>query len=492
MRKIIFASITIAILLLIGAFAIVSAQDDTPSTSDTGTAPERDSVSLAIYNQGTALVQDRRTFTFETGVNLINFTDVAASIDPTSVSFTSLTDREGTVVLEQNYVYDLVGTSALLARYVDETIRVSTIDGTIYEGQLLSGRSEVILRTADGGVVVVSPDDIRDIRFPELPSGLITRPTLRWLINSQNGGEQQVELTYLTGGINWTADYNVLLATGNSSLDLNGWVTINNNSGTAYQDAQVKLVAGDVNRVQPDAIANRAIEFEMQADFAGAPAVEQREFFEYQLYEIGRQVTIGNNETKQVEFVNGTNVPATTFFVYDGSPQFYGYGGFYFDQFYGMTGISDVQNFLEFTTAEENGLGADLPAGRIRVYQEDVDGAALLIGENRIDHTPEGENVQIYLGNAFDLVGERTQIGFQLIGDRVVDETFEIRLRNRKDEETVQIRIPERLTRGANWEILNASHPYEALNAFAIEFRVDVPAGEEVIVTYTVRYTRPR
>jgi hypothetical protein len=493
MRKIIVISITIIILVLIGAFAIVSAQDDTPSTSDVGTAPERDSVAVTIYNQGTALVQDRRTFSFETGINLINFTDVAASIDPTSVSFSSITDPAGTSVLEQNYVYDLVGSSALLARYVDETIRVTTADGTVYEGQLLSGRSEIILRMRDGGVVVVSPDDIRDIRFPELPSGLITRPTLRWLIGSENGGNQQVELTYLTGGINWTADYNILLATDNASLDLDGWVTLSNNSGTAYQDAQVKLVAGDVNRVQPDPVARAQEEMiAMDMVFASEAAVQQREFFEYQLYEIGRQVTIGNNETKQVEFVNGTNVPSITFFVYDGSPQFYGYGGFYMDQFYGSTGITDVQNFLEFTTDEENGLGADLPAGRIRVYQKDVDGAALLIGENRIDHTPQGETVQIYLGNAFDLVGERTQTGFQLIGNTVVEETFEIKLRNRKDNDTVQIRIPERMTRSANWEILNSTHPYEKLNAFAIEFRVDVPAGEEVVLSYTVRYTQPR
>ena len=491
MRKIITLSITI-MLVLFGAIA-VSAQDETLSTSDAGDAPERDSVAVTIYNQGTALVQDRRTFSFETGINLINFTDVAASIDATSVSFTSITDPAGTSVLEQNYVYDLVGTSALLARYVDETIRVTTADGTIYEGQLLSGRNEVILRTDDGGVVVVSPDDIRDIRFPELPSGLITRPTLRWLIGSQNGGEQQVELTYLTGGINWTADYNILLATDNSSLDLNGWVTLSNSSGTAYQDAQVKLVAGDVNRVQPDTYARVEEDMMMaQAAFAPEPEVAQREFFEYQLYEIGRQVTIGNNETKQVEFVDGTGIPANTFYVYDGSPMFYGYGGFYMDQFYGMTGITDVQNYLEFTTAEEDGLGADLPAGRIRVYQEDVDGAALLIGENRIDHTPEGEEVEIYLGNAFDLVGERTQTDFKLIGDTVVEETFEIKLRNRKDEGSVEIRVPERLTRAANWEVLSSTHPYEKLNAFAIEFRVDVPAGEEVVLTYTVRYTRPR
>jgi len=490
MRKLAIGIFVGLLFVLIGSMVYVSAQDGDNSTSDTAAAPpERDSVAVTIYNQGTALIQDRRTYTFTMGDNLINFTDVASQIDPTSVSFISLTDPTGTSVIEQNYIYDLVGTSALLRRYVDEQIRVSTIDGTVYEGQLLSGSGEIILRTDDGGVVVISQDDVRDVQFPELPSGLITRPTLRWLVDSENGGEQQVELTYLTGGINWTADYNILLTTDNSSLDLNGWVTLNNNSGTAFQDAIVKLVAGDVNRVQPQTVARTEMQ-EMAFDDAGTgAAVEQREFFEYQLYEIARNVTVGNNETKQVEFVNGTAVPATTFYVYDSSQPFYGYGFFYYDQFYGQTGITDVGNYLEFTTDEEGGLGADLPAGRIRVYQEDVDGAALLIGENYIDHTPQGENVQIYLGNAFDLVGERTQTEFQVIGSNVVEETFEIRLRNRKDDETVEIRVPERLARGANWEIIESSMDYEQVNAFSIEFRAEVPAGEEVVITYTVRYT---
>lgn len=488
MRKLIISSILGILLLTMGSFALVSAQDD-GSTSDADAPPERDSVAVTIYNQGTALIQDRRTYSFTTGTNLINFTDVAANIDPTSVNFVSITDPLGTSVLEQNYIYDLVGTSALLRRYVDETIRVTTADGTVYEGQLLSGSGEVILRTSEGGVVVISQDDIRDIQFPELPSGLITRPTLRWLIDSENGGEQQVELTYLTGGINWTADYNVLLASDSSSLDLNGWVTLNNNSGAAYQDALVKLVAGDVNRVQPQDIVFREEELAFAAADTTDEGVAQREFFEYQLYEIARAVTIGNNETKQVEFVTGAAVPATTFFVYDSSPQFFGYGGLYTDQFYGQTGITDVQNWLEFSTDDETGLGADLPAGRIRVYQQDIDGAALLIGENLIDHTPEGESVQIYLGNAFDLVGERTQTGFEIIGRDTVEETFEIRLRNRKDDETVQIRVPERLTRGANWEIIESNMEFEQVNAFGIEFRVDVAPDEEAVITYTVRYT---
>lgn len=227
-------------------------------------------------------------------------------------------------------------------------------------------------------------------------------------------------------------------------------------------------------------------------DAMGGAGVVQREFFEYQLYEVERAVTIGDNETKQVEFVTGTNIPAKTYYVYNGSVPFYGYGGPITDQYYGQMGITDVQNYLEFTTGEEEGLGADLPAGRVRVYQEDVDGAALLIGENRIDHTPEGEDINIYLGNAFDLVGERTQTNFRLVSRSVLQETYEIKLRNRKDDQTVEIRVPERMFRWSNWEILESSTGFEKLNAFTIEFLVDVPPGEEVTITYTVQYSWPR
>ena len=217
----------------------------------------------------------------------------------------------------------------------------------------------------------------------------------------------------------------------------------------------------------------------------------QREFSEYQLYEVGRAVTIGNNETKQVEFVTGTNVPANQYFVYSASQPFYNYGYALTDQYYGQRGITDVQIYLEFSTGEEHGLGADLPAGRVRVYQEDIDGAALLIGENRIDHTPMGEELDIYLGNAFDLVGEHIQKDFRLISSRVLQETYTILLRNRKDDETVEIRVPEHMFRWSNWEILNATHPYEQLDAATIEFRVDVPPGEEVAISYTVQYSWP-
>jgi hypothetical protein len=481
----------IAIVALMMGMVAISTRPQAVRAQDAAQPPVREGVSLAIYNQGTALVQDRRTFPLTTGINLLDFTDVASGIDPTSVTFVSLTDPVGTIVLEQNYVYDLVDSSALLQRYLDQAIQVVADDGTVYAGQLLAGRGgEIILRQENGEIVVIGLDSVRDVRFPNLPGGLITRPTLRWLVQSAVDGDQQVELTYLTGGLNWTADYNVLLAQDNSSLDLNGWITLNNTSGAAYLDATVKLVAGDVNRIaQP-----QARELEMMADMAFAAAapteaVEQRELFEYNLYEITRPVTVADNETKQVEFVSGADVPANTFYVYEASPFFY--GGLVTDQYYGSTGITNVQSYLEFTTDEENGLGADLPAGRIRVYQEDVDGAALLIGENYIDHTPQGEDVQIYLGNAFDLVGERTQTNFNMLASNVIEETYEIRLRNRKTEETVEIRVPEHLFRWSNWEILQSTHEYTQMDSNTIEFRVNVEPDGETVITYTVRYTWP-
>ncbi|MBZ0282645.1 MAG: DUF4139 domain-containing protein [Anaerolineae bacterium] len=483
MRKLLPITLIVALFALAGMLVIpAAAQESQP-----------EGVSLTIYNQGTALVQDRRTFDLQTGINTLDFTDVATGIDATSVSFKSLTDPLGTTVLEQNYVYDLVGSSALLQRYLDEQIVITGDDGTIFEGQLLSSTyEEIIIKQADGQIVVIGLDSVRDIRFPSLPEGLVTRPTLRWILNSVAGGSQNVELTYLTSGMNWTADYILLLATDNTNLNLNGWITLNNTSGATFTDAQVKLIAGDVNRVQREEMlyANGAVD--MAAMPTSSPQVVQRDISEYKLYEIGRPVTVANNETKQVEFVTGADIPATTYYVYDSSAPFYGYYGPVTDQYYGQTGLTDVQNWLEFSTGEENGLGADLPAGRVRVYQEDVDGAALLIGENTIDHTPEGEMIRFKLGNAFDLVGERIQTSFQYLGSNVLEETYQITLRNRKEDATVQIRVPEHLSRWSNWEILNASAEYTQTDSATIEFRVDVPPGGETVITYTVRYTWSR
>jgi hypothetical protein len=269
-------------------------------------------------------------------------------------------------------------------------------------------------------------------------------------------------------------------------------VTLTNVSGTAYPNAQLKLVAGDVNRVM-DVFAEEQLMFDAvpMAATRGGDMVEQREFFEYKLYEVQRAVTIGNNETKQVEFVSSTGVPANTFYVYDSSYPFYGYGSPVRDQYYGITSVTTVGSYLEFSTGEENGVNADLPAGRVRVYQQDTDGAALLIGENTIHHTPKGEDLQLYLGNAFDLVGERLQTNFEVVSSTVIRESYEIRLRNQKDTQAVEIRVPERLTRWSEWEILDSSHDFTKIDSSTIEFRVEVAPQGETVVTYTVQYTFP-
>lgn len=468
-------------LILLGSLATVGAQESS------------DAIAVTVYNQGTALVRDQRTLTLTEGINLVNFREVAATIDPTSVRMVSLSDPGGTVVLEQNYIYDLVNGSALLARYLDETINITAADGTLYTGELLSGRNnEAILRNAVGEIIVIRLQDVRDIRFPALSDALITRPTLQWLLHSSTAGAQQVELTYLAGGMNWTADYNMLLSEDESSLDLSGWVTLNNHSGRAFADAQLKLVAGDVNRIQPQVMLAESREAAFDMAGRGGGGVEQRALFEYQLYEVERAVTIGNNETKQIEFVQSSGIAAHSFYVFDKSPQF---GAYYspidFPEGYGVDTSDDVQTYLEFNTGEDSGLGADLPAGRIRVYQQDVDGAGLLIGENLIDHTPEGEDVQVLLGTTFDLVGERTQTRFATISRDVVQESFEIRLRNRKDDETVEIRVQERLYRWSDWEILDSSAPFVKIDSSTIEFRVEVEPGAEAILGYTVQYTFP-
>ncbi len=487
MRKL--ATVLTSAALIFGLMVTGASAQSVPSMTE---PPPGDGVSLAIYNVGTALVQDRRTFTFQEGLNTLNFTDVAAGIDPTSVTFVSLTDPNGTVVLEQNYVYDLVNSAALVQRYIDQKITVITTDGTEYNGTLLSGNSgDIILRQDDGQVIVVSPANIRDIRFPNLPGGLITRPTLRWLIQASKAGEQQVELTYLTTGMNWAADYNLLLAHDNQSLDLNGWVTLNNSSGGAYTDANVKLVAGDVNRL-PQPLARGMLSDMVMESAAAAPPVEQRDFNEYKLYAISRPVTVAANETKQVEFVSAAHVTAQTFFVYDSSQPYYFSGSPITDQYYGQNGITTIANYLSFNTGEDSGLGVPLPAGHIRVYQQDVDGSALLVGENSISHTPKGEDVQLLLGNAFDLVGSRTQTAFKLIANNVLEETYEIHLRNHKENDAVEIRVPEHLFRWSNWEITSSTMDYKQLDSNTIEFRANIPADGETVITYTVRYTWPR
>jgi hypothetical protein len=478
----------LAALLLVAAVALPSASSSLPAAQ-----AQDKTVQLTVYNQDLALVSETRSVPLETGLNEVVYSDVAALIDPTSVSFRSLTDPEGTEVLEQNFEYDLVGSFKLLQKYIDQVIVVQTQDSQTYTGTLLSAVDNVILQGEDGSVTMLSQEQIRNIDFPALPEGLRTRPSLVWLIDAQQAGEHETAVTYLTNGMSWRADYVLLLNEDSTAFDLNGWVTLDNRSGASYEDAMLKLVAGDINKVEEPAYA-RDVMMMAEAAAAPAPAVEQREFFEYHLYQVTRPVTVKDNQTKQIEFVTAQDVPATKFYVYDGAAGYGGYGyGPMTDSGYGaQTGNSDVTVMLEFRTDEASNLETQLPAGRVRLYQEDVDGSQLLVGEDQIDHTPKNETVRLTVGNAFDIKGERVQTNYKPLGDSGAEESFTITLRNHKDED-VEVRVVENLYRWTEWTMLSETLDgvpveHNQLSSQQVEWRVPVPAGGEVVLEYTVQY----
>ncbi|MFC2023861.1 DUF4139 domain-containing protein [Chloroflexota bacterium] len=472
----------VAAVVLAGVSALGGGMGPLPADAQSG------GIELAVYNQNMALVKDRRSLELSRGLNDVRFSDVAALIDPTSVHFLSLTDPEGTVVLEQNYEYDVVGSAKLLSKYVDQVITVQTDDGQEYTGTLLSGANDVILQTEDGQVVVIRLERIKQFNFPELPEGLITRPTLVWQIETPGDGSQDVEVTYITNGINWAANYTLVLAEDDASLDLNGWVTLDNRSGATYRDAKLKLIAGDLHRVPTvDYVVEK--EDRVYAAAEAGPAVEEREFFEYHLYEVQRPVTVKEQQTKQIQFVTASDVPSDKFFVYDGSQM--RLGGYYRpvdDPSYGTASSKKVMVMIEFSNNEDAGLGIPLPKGTVRVYQKDVDGSTLLVGEDAIDHTPKDEEVRLYVGDAFDIVGERVQTDFRVdYDDEWLEESYEIRVRNHKGED-VEVRVVEHMFRWSEWTLIDQSHEHTKMDSKTIEFRVPVEADGETVVTYTVLY----
>ena len=469
---------------------------ETPETpeaiaADTGElrptlAQESEEVQLTVYNRDLGLVKEIRTLALDEGENEVRYSNVPSRIEPASVHFTSLTDPEGTVVLEQNYEYDLVNTRKLLQKYVDKEIALSAQQGSVYTGTLLSGADDAILATADG-IKVIRLEQIQEFSFPQLPEGLITKPTLVWLLVAGKAGEQQVRVTYLTSGIDWRADYIALLAPDDESLSMTGWVTLDNNSGATYKGARLKLVAGDIHRAPEVGYVLEMAEKGAERALA-APPVEERAFFEYHIYEVKRPVTVRDQQTKQIEFVAAPEVDAAKVFVYEASPPFSPrYGAAITDPDYGVRTDKKVQVRLEFANREERGLGLPLPQGTIRVYKEDVDGGAELVGEDSIDHTAKDEEISLYLGNAFDIVGERVQTRFRQLADRVIEKSYKITLRNHKTED-VSVRVIEHLFRSRDAVIVASSAEYEMLDASTIQYEVEAKADGEAEVEYTVRY----
>jgi hypothetical protein len=445
-------------------------------------------VDITVYNQNMALVKDKRVLALKSGMNEVRFADVASQIDPTSVQFTSLTDPSGTRVLEQNYAYDIVGSAKILQKYLDQNISLVTEDGSKYTGKLLSGSDDIILQSDDGQVTTVKLARVRELKFPNLPGGLITKPTLIWLVNSPKEGNQDTQVTYMTNGINWKANYVVVVNAQDTAMNLNGWVTIDNQSGATYEDANLKLVAGDVRRVTPPPAARDGYAIPAPTAAAKAEQFVQQDIFEYKLYSLQRATTIRNRETKQIEFTNAAGTPINKLFVYDGarSLRFYGYQ--ITDPNYGKTSDTKVAVMLEFKNSEANKLGMPLPKGTIRVYKADADGSNQFIGEDNIDHTPKDEMIRLNIGNAFDVVGERTQTNFTKVNDRTIEETYQMKLRNHKTE-AVEVRVVEHLFRWSNWQILKSNQDYTKADAQTIEFRVKILPDGESTVNYTVRYS---
>ncbi len=448
---------------------------------------------------GYAMVRHERSMDLPNGRSEVRFTDVAAQIDPTTVSFVSLSDPQARV-LEQNYQFDLVSAEKLMGRYLDRQITVDQITGDkvqTFTGTLLSTSGGVILRGEDGQVQVVQ--NYANVRFPELPGGLITRPTLVWEVVTAQPGPHRTRVTYQTSAMTWWADYNLIFAEGadaNSGLlDIGAWVSIINQSGASYPDARLKLIAGDVHRApqpQPKMMRARMATEAMSAmvDDAG---FEEKAFFEYHLYTLGRPTTLPDNSTKQIElFPAARQVPCEKVMVYYGLDQ--GFRGFFpspmTDRNFGAQGNKKVDIYLRFKNEEQIGMGMPLPAGRIRVSKLDpADDSLEFIGEDAIDHTPRNEEVLIKLGSAFDVVGERTQLDFQIDTRRNwMEETIEIKLRNRKTE-PVKVIAKENLFRWVNWEIQQPTHKFEKVDARTIHFPVTVAPDGEVVIRYKVRYT---
>ena len=447
---------------------------------------------------GYAMIRQERTVDLRPGVNRLNFRDVAAYIDPTTVPFESLTSPDSTRVIEQSFQFDLVSTEKLMERYVDQIITVDQLAGNRVmpiEGRLLSTQGGLVLSSGNGEIHAIR--NYENVHFPNLPGGLMTQPTLVWDVVADNAGRENARITYQTSGITWWADYNLVFSEGadanNGFLDVGAWVSILNRSGTSYGDASLKLIAGNVNRVQPEipvtALERRQV-FAAAAD-ANAGFAEQS-FFEFHLYTLGRKTTVADNSTKQIElFPKVRRVPAKKTLVYYGLQQNYGFfPNPVVDRDLGLPMNTHVDVYLELENREQFGLGIPLPAGRIRVSQLDEgDDALEVIGEDVIDHTPKDEKVRVKLGTAFDVVGERRQVAYQVDSNgKRLDETIEVKVRNHKDE-AVDVIVRETLFRWINNEILESTVPYERQDARTIQLPVSIPPDGEAVVRYRVRYT---
>ncbi len=453
-------------------------------------APGPEVVSLTVYNQNFGLVRETRTLDLQEGLNWVRVEDVAAQIDPTSVHLKGLELPSALSVREQNYEYDLISPEAILRKAVGEHVIVRNYlqNGEVQmrEGTLLNGEvGNLVVEGPDG--VVLRPTG--EVSLRELPEGLISRPALTWKLLSDRAGRQRAELSYMTQGISWVANYVAVINEANTKLDLNGWVTLNNGSGASYSDADLQLIAGDVRRVE-EAKAGMAMGGMERAEAEGA--FEEKAFFEYHLYTMTEPTTIRDKETKQLGLLAAADVPVEKQFVYDGAQSWWqywsryrGYGGGEPGAGRDTSDYHKVNVLLELQNSEENHMGMALPKGTVRCYMADDRGRLQFLGEDEIDHTPRDEKIRLHIGDAFDVVGEHRRTDFVKLGPGRTEEAFEIKVRNHKEKEDVLVHVVEHVV--GDWRVLEKSHDYTEKDAHTLDFPVRVPPDGEVVVTYRVR-----
>ncbi len=421
-------------------------------------------VHLTIYNQDMAVVREVRNVDVGDG-NSLSISDVAASIDPTSVKL-SLTNG---YVVEQNFEYDLVSQERLLERRLGEQVDVLLQEGGVVSGKLLTSSS--------WGMVLETPKElrliesgVRQILLPGNSQGLYIKPTLVWKLDGRAKGKQSVELSYTTNNISWTAEYIAVLAPSGGKLDMQGWVDINNNSGASYPDANLKLIAGDIHRVEQNERAYPTAygAAKMQAmDMAPSPQFEQRDLFEYHLYELQRPSTVGDRERKQISLLTANEIPYKQKFAYNIQPQ-----------------NKQVEVTIEFKSDKSSGLEIPLPAGRVRIFQSEASGNREFVGEDRIKHTPVDSDVKLKVGNAFDVTAETVQLKYRQITDRVRETDYKVTLKNSKPSDVTVIATQNSY---GEWSIRDATIEPTDKSATEKEFTVKVPARGETVFTYTLR-----
>jgi hypothetical protein len=466
--------VTLSVAAALAAFSSWGAVQEKPST-----LTDQQSVAVTIYNENLALIKDLRRVTLEAGRNRLALREVSGRMRPETALLRSVSHPGSLALLEQNFDFDLLTPAKLLEKYVGRQVKVFRMNPKTGEE---SFETATVL-AANGGVVMRIGERIETglpgrIVYDGVPANLRDKPTLVTELDAARGGAQSLELSYLSAGLSWKADYVAELNGADTALDLNGWVTLTNTSGTAYPNARLQLVAGDVNRVRDEVRAAKAM-LAMRAAEAAAPRSDmaQEALFEYHLYTLQRPTTIADSQTKQVALLGAQSVPVAKELLLQGSDYYYR------SSVGGIGQKMKVGVFVQFENRESSRLGVPMPKGVVRVYKKDSSGNAQFVGEDRIDHTPKNEKVRLKLGDAFDVTADKKQTDFRARGGHMYESAYEIVLRNAKKEAvTVVVREPV----PADWTMLEETQKHAKVASGTAEWQVKVPAEGSTTLRYRV------